>query len=218
MTGWMILLIVLLALLILLFLPIVVTVNFAEEWEIKLRYLAIPWRLMPQKEKNVEKKSKTEKTEPAPQKKENKFRLLLKEKGLTGFLHLMGETAAVAEGLMKKLFSHIKIYFLSGNIIIGGDDAAETAITYGKACSIIYPAVSTIATVTKCGKYAISVVPDFNAESSRVLFQARFGIRPIFLLTFAFSALKQVIILMKKRRTKSPDVPEKADPQKKEAI
>lgn len=62
-------------------------------------------------------------------------------------------------------FSHILIKKFSLSISVAGDDAADTAIKYGKYCAVVYPAVGTIVRVVKCKGYGVDINPNFSEKA-----------------------------------------------------
>ena len=62
-------------------------------------------------------------------------------------------------------FSHILVKKLSLSISVAGDDAADTAIKYGKYCAVVYPAVGTIVRVVKCKGYGVDINPNFSEKA-----------------------------------------------------
>ena len=54
---------------------------------------------------------------------------------------------------------------MSLSISVAGDDAADTAIKYGKYCAVVYPAVGTIVRVVKCKGYGVDINPNFSEKA-----------------------------------------------------
>lgn len=202
MTGLIITLCVLLFFTVLLASPLVITAESEEDWKIKLRYLFFVFQLYPEKEKKHEKPAKKEKA-AKPQKKEKKedkkpnFKEILKQKGLSGILELLKQIVILVTGRFQKLFTHVVIKELSLDVLICGDDAADTAVTYGKACAVIYPAVSILAGNTRCKRYGVSVAPDFDGSDTKIKAFLKAAIRPVFLIAFALSMLAKGIPIFK---------------------
>ena len=114
----------------------------------------------------------------------------------------MAVTAAAGTG--KKLFSHLVIYQLLVDIAISNEDAAKTAIQYGQACAVVYPAMSMITTVAKCKQSHVCVIADFDDKKTKADFRLKAGMRPIFVLTAGISGL---IRLIKVYRRHTADLP-----------
>lgn len=121
------------------------------------------------KKKKPEQKSKEKKPEkekPKPKEKEFSLKKLLSQNGVSGIFNILKKIASLAVGALKDVFMHIIIRELSIDVVIGGDDAAETALNYGKACAVVYPAVSTVTQACICNDFNVLVSPDF-AEGSK---------------------------------------------------
>ena len=203
MTGIIVVLRIVLFFTVLLVSPIVLTAEYAEDWNIKLRYLFLVFQLYPEKEKKRGKPQKKEKPEE-PQKKgleedkKNNLKEILKQEGLSGVLELLRRSVSLVTGELKKLFSHLIIKDFSLDALICGADAAETALTYGRACAAIYPAVSILAGNTRCRRYGVSVAPDFDGRTTKIKAYLKAGIRPVFLIGFALSLFVKGLPVLKK--------------------
>ena len=71
----------------------------------------------------------------------------------------------LAVSALQDFFSHILVKKLSLSISVVGDDAADTAIKYGKYCAVVYPAVGTIVRVVKCKGYGVDINPNFSKKA-----------------------------------------------------
>ena len=158
----------------------------------------------PQPKKKKVKKEKTEQQKPAPQKEEKKENDFLKELGLSGVVNLFTKLVELASGVLKDLFAHIIIKSFALSIKVAGNDAADTAVKYGKVCSVVYPLTSALIRSMKYSDYGVDILPDFkeNAESS-VEFFAIFKTRVIHLVKIAFKhGFKALKMLMELKNIK----------------
>ena len=134
-------------------------------------------------------------------------------------MDLLQEVASLLTGTLKRLSSHIRVHVLSLQVQVGKKDAAETALVYGKACSVVYPAVGTIAGLTRCRKYAVEVFPDFNEGQTEIKGECRASIPLLFLLTTGISFAIRGILLLKRQQIlsllKSSSVSQKASSREK---
>lgn len=178
----MIALYIILGILLLLFLIMLIRVqvfaSYTDELRLSVKVLFFRLTILPAppkkpKKKKPEKKPKEKKPEAEkpveePEKKEKKpFLSRLKEKkGLTGLVELFTGLAEIAAGMLKKLFSHIVIHKLDVGIAVSSGDAASTAVTYGKLCSAVYPAINIITAATKCKDWHVTVEPVFDDEKT----------------------------------------------------
>ncbi len=176
----MIALYILLGILLLIFLILLIRVQvfftFADEPTLTVKVLFYQKKLLPsppkhekKKKKKPEKKPKKEEKpkeseEKEPEKKQSYLSKIKEKKGLSGLVSLLTDVARIAGGLLKGLFSHIVIHKLDVGIALNSGDAASTAVTYGKLCSAVYPAVNLIAAATVCKDYHVTVEPVFDSE------------------------------------------------------
>lgn len=158
----------------------------------------------PAPKKKKAKKKKTEQQKPAPKKEEKKENDFLKELGLSGVVNLFTKLVELASGVLKDLFAHIIIKSFALSIKVAGNDAADTAVKYGKVCSVVYPLTSALIRSMKYSDYGVDILPDFkeNAESS-VEFFAIFKTRVIHLVKIAFKhGFKALKMLMELKNIK----------------
>ena len=81
------------------------------------------------------------------------------------YIALINKVAELAVSALQDFFSHILVKKLSLSISVAGDDAADTAIKYGKYCAVVYPAVGTIVRVVKCKGYGVDINPNFSEKA-----------------------------------------------------
>ncbi len=166
----MIFLYILISILLVLFLITLIPVGIKARYKNKvycvLKIGFIKIRLLPEKPKKKKTKEKTkEKKSEKENQKETSFKKLLKQNGVSGIINILKRIASLAVGALKDIFKHIIIRELSLDVVIGGDDAAETALNYGKTCSVVYPAVSVITQSCICRDFNVLVSPDFTDGS-----------------------------------------------------
>ena len=183
--------------------PVIVDIQFKDSFVVKIKILGIPITVFPQKEKPQSEEQKVKKKKKPEEEKEktgkfSKIKGILESKGLSGLLDFFKELAGVAAGTGKKLFSHLVIY----QLLV--EDAAKTAIQYGQACAVVYPAMSMITTVAKCKQSHVCVIADFDDKKTKADFRLKAGMRPIFVLTAGISGL---IRLIKVYRRHTADLP-----------
>lgn len=121
---------VVLALVILLFSPIVISFSFGESVQVTLRYLFIGWTVYPRSAKTKPKKKREKKKQakkPAP-----KTGVVQKVKEIFGVL------TALFQGSLR-LLENARVRKLKITLGIAGEDAAKAAVNYGLVCSVVYP-------------------------------------------------------------------------------
>lgn len=142
-------------------------ISYEKEVRVRIGFFGIKYTVYPQKPKKEKKNKKQEKAKPK-QKKENPFKKVIEEKGLSGFIDLLKQLAGLGTGTLCDLFSNIIFTRFKIDISCTGTDAAQTAINYGYCCSAVYPAAALILKSVKSYKnYNVAVNPDFTegAES-----------------------------------------------------
>lgn len=149
------------------FIPITLRASYKEKFWCAVYIGFVKLQLVPakpKKEKKKKVKKQTPKTEQ-PKKATEKKPSLIKKYGIEWLLNLIKRVAELAVSALQDFFSHILIKKFSLSISVAGDDAADTAIKYGKYCAVVYPAVGTIVRVVKCKGYGIDINPNFSEKA-----------------------------------------------------
>lgn len=150
------------------FIPITLRASYKEEFWCAVYIGFVKLQLVPAKPKKEKKKKKakkqTQKTEQ-PKKATEKKPSLIKQYGIEWLLNLIKKVAELAVSALQDFFSHILVKKFSLSISVAGDDAADTAIKYGKYCAVVYPAVGTIVRVVKCKDYGVDINPNFSKKA-----------------------------------------------------
>ena len=166
--------------------------TYREFFSLKLSYLFFSYTVFPQKKKKTARKRKTRRKKQTQKKpEENIFKRAYREKGLVGFLRLLQGLAKAASTALRKILPHVRVRRLSVNVVVATADAADTAITYGLTCSVVYPAVAVLVASTRCRRYDVAVTADFDAEESRIDAAADIKVRVLFVIVAALYALFQ---------------------------
>lgn len=154
------------------FIPITLRASYKEEFWCAVYIGFVKLQLVPAKPKKEKKKKKakkqTQKTEQ-PKKATEKKPSLIKKYGIEWLFNLIKKVAELAVSALQDFFSHILVKKLSLSISVAGDDAADTAIKYGKYCAVVYPAVGTIVRVVKCKGYGVDINPNFRKKQKQKL-------------------------------------------------
>lgn len=186
MTALYIIVGILLFLFLLLMIPVSLRFKFDGEPELVLQYSFIKIKLVPPKEKPEKQKSEPSKPEKQAEakshKKDNRLKKLYQKRGLDGLLEIISEVFSIIKDTSKKLLKYMVIKDLKIDLLIVGDDAADTAVKYGYACAVIYPAVSFVDSNMKLRKREIDISAGFNEKETKAFAKARIGIRPLFAL------------------------------------
>jgi len=213
MTGYFVFLLVILFFLFLLFCNFKFIIYFENELDVCIKYLFLKFHIgsdskkeksvnnkneekkeanketIDAKEKDV-KKSKKEKKESSSK---NKIKKIISEKGFSGFLKIVKNLMTIAKNLSSYLLKHIYVVKFYLELKVSEEDSAQTAIKYGQACAVLYPAVNFLFQNIKMNKPTIKIYPDFNSEKTCVNFSAVFKIRLIYILKASFVAFFKFI-------------------------
>lgn len=167
---------ILLGILLLLFLIMLIKVEvlatYNDSLTLTIKILFFRIKVLPSEEKPEKKEKKPEKPKPKKkekpkeekEKKPSLIQKLKEKKGLSGLLSLLWSVVKIALGALKGLFSHIVIKKFDLGILLAGEDAASVAESYGKLCSVVYPAVNIITNATVCRDYNVGIEPTFEPD------------------------------------------------------
>lgn len=190
--GW-VLLGILVLIVLLLAVPVRLRVKYADELAVRLWVLFVPIKLLPQKEKpekppkKKESKPKQEKKEPAKKekeknKKEKDFLDLkrhareLKQNGVAAAVAWLKEVVALILKTADRLLHSITVTKLVARVDVAGEDAAQTALTYGKLCAGVFPALAVVESKLKVKKQDVVLAPAFCLEETQFAFDVRLKI------------------------------------------
>lgn len=147
-----------------------------------------PAEVKEEAEKPEEKPKADEESKPAKPKKPNPLQKLWNEEGLLGILSLVSNLAETANSAILTLIRGLHIYSLYVMIIVGGGDAEEIGISYGRLCSYYYPVKGLILNTMKVDNYDDYIQPDFIAPRTEFEFQIIGSITVGLLLKVALKA------------------------------
>ena len=178
--------------------PLKLSLWYGEDLTLKIGYGPIRIRILPQKEQpeKIKKEKKPKKEPPSEEKEPTFFQRLKEQHGISGLLRFATDVTKLAASTMKKLFSHVVVYHLRGDIRLSAGDAADTAILYGRVCAVLQPCMTVLLPLVPKKKrkdVTMQVSPDFVSEDSHISVYAQAGIKPLFLLSTVFGALFRCI-------------------------
>ena len=215
------------ALIVILFsIKVSVTAVYDETFTLDIKWFFIKLRIYPedeekkakkeakkaekeQKKKNSKKeKPKKEKTEESASPKGNIFKDFYNNQGFAATVNLIRTAAAQLGGFLKGVYRAFVIENLTVLLrVSAGDDAAQTAIKYGKVCSAVYPAMGFICSNMKVKQYDVNVVPDFISAENTATFKLSLSVRPIKLtnavIVLAFRLIFKVLLKLLKGSKKN---------------
>ena len=209
---------------ILLSIKLCVTVHYEDDVELLVKWLFLNIKVLPKKEdKKKEKKKKEPKQEDKPKeeseivkepkkkKQDNMFVRFYKNRGVSGVVQLLKDTANAVGGMFKRIGKAFLFEELFVSLTVGAGDSAETAIKYGKTCSAAFPAMGLIVSTMRVKKYSIEINPDFINGSNGAKLHTKISVRPIKLINaviiVAFELLFKVVVkLLKHSKVQKPEV------------
>lgn len=170
-------------------------------------YPRVPKEKKPKKEKV--KKEETAPTEkPVKEKKPNPLKTFYENQGFDGVMRLLSDFIDATEKMaasFKKHFVFQKLYLWVN--ISRNQDAAATAVEYGRACEKIFPAFGCVCSNFPVREYDCQVEPDFLGSIDKARFAVSVSLRPIFLINagkaFAVRLLFKVVLKVVKSKPKT---------------
>lgn len=204
-------------------LPLRVSFTYSDKIYLTVKYLFLKFDILPLGEgKQKKKKEKPQKEEqpkeeepreekPAEEKKPNPVLEMVKANGYDGMMQVLKNFGAVLKKYGGKLFKSVVFDEIEIYVTVGTGDAADTAISYGKACQAVYPLLGFLCSNNVVKRYDARVEPDFLANRSEGEFNFEFHlvIRKILNATIgmavrlAFKVLLKFILGAKKKKTDS---------------
>ncbi len=173
--------------------PVTVEAAFREKFFLRVGFLFFQYTVSPKKAEKKEQEGKPEKQKP----KRNRIAELYREKGLSGFLKILGKAAKIAGGAAKEISLHTVFARFWLRVGVSGPDAAQTAVDYGYVCGAVGSATSLLLGGAKCRDCRIDVTPDFCAEESSVDFEMKARVASFFVLRAALRALFRSLQIIK---------------------
>lgn len=134
------------------------------------------------------KKSKTESTD------QNLLDSLREERGFWGAINFFVDVGKAFGGGLVKMYRGITAdkFVLRAEIV--GEDAAATAVKYGKICSVAFPALSFLLSNMRRYSMDIEITPNFEGDEGRIYFDGEFTIYPVLIIGHALCAVTKFII------------------------
>lgn len=139
--------------------------------------------------KTKKKKQKNKKKNPVLE----WIKKLYKKGGVDALIAAFGKIADIVGSVLKPIFKNIKIRHLNIDITVAADNAADTAINYGRLCAGVYPALSVILNVMKYGDYKVNIRPDFDKSELETDISAELSLIPWIALAGALASLVKFI-------------------------
>ena len=163
MTFWIVLLCIIAFFVLLFSIRVVAVLHYEDDVTLDVKWLFLKFQIFPEKEKKKkidkkekEKKPKEEKKDetvkPPKEKKDNILKRFYKNKGLSGVMQLIRDTAKAVGGMFGRIFKAFVFDELYVSITVGDGDSAQTAIKYGRVCAEVFPAMGLIVSKSRVKK------------------------------------------------------------------
>lgn len=137
-----------------------VCVGYSGDFDFAIKYMFLTFGI-----KN-RKKGQAKQVKKVKAKKENKQPVKFTFEQLRGFIDIFERFYDDAKKVLLKVKKKARIDSLAINLTVGGEDAANVAITYGEACAVIFPAVSALEMLVKVKKKRVFINADFNGAAN----------------------------------------------------
>ncbi|MBR2175404.1 MAG: DUF2953 domain-containing protein [Clostridia bacterium] len=214
MTALYIILAVIGFIILLLLIPLKINLEYDSDVKLRIGYLFLRFTILPQKpeaekpvknKKTMKRKKTTGKPEAdeekkPPKKKRNPILGYIDQHGLDGFLELIKAIVRIVVEVLKKTAKHLTIKRLDIRLLVVGEDSADTAIKYGYACSVIYPAVSILENTAKLKSHSEDIAAGFLADKTAAELVLEAKIKPWFLIGIGIAALFKFIKAIAKQQ------------------
>ncbi len=187
-------------------LPLTVDLSFCDGLVLKIRYSGITVfdnaKRVKYKKKEKTKKKSVPKTDETTPKKENFFKKTYRQKGLLGTVMYF---SSILNMLLKKMcwvVRRFKFRKFKLDISVATNDAADTAIQYGKICGAVYPVISFFESNTDFKAREININADFDKTKSEFKTSVSVTTRIFFWLVAAICVLFEFLKLQRKESEK----------------
>ncbi len=171
--GWIIAGAVIAVLVVILMIPVYVGIEYKGELTVRISYLFVKIKVFPLKEKNKGKNKAKKKKEATEGDKKEKGKK--KKQSVMDILKIITDIIRSIEGKLKKviIISDIKVF-----MEVVGDDACDTALSYGKASAGINTALAILKNLITVKRARVSVFPNFAGEENKTYVLVKFRIIP----------------------------------------
>lgn len=170
-------------LLLILFLPVHLSVTFNGNLKVRTGILFINYTLYPRppisEEKKKKKQFKKERKQAKEKKQLSQAEEMLKQDGVWAVIEYYVQMGKLLKSAAIRLIRTITVDKLNLNIIVASDDAAQTAIDYGKICAVIYPVQALIESTMRVRRRSINISTDFLRNSGEFEGDIKIHVIPI---------------------------------------
>jgi len=200
---------ILLGVLLLLLLPLTARYRFQDEGRLVVRYAGIPvyvYTTDREKERSKAKRAGKKSKKKTKDGTVKRMTAQLKDGGAAGVLSLLQDGIRLADGTFRRLFHTLHFGRCYIRIVLGGGDAADISLRYGKLSGPIYSARSVLLSLLHIRRLELVMAPDFLAEKDTVTADIRVRACPLRLVWTALcAALSGMKIMWRFSNTQSKD-------------
>ena len=192
---------ILLFLFILLIIPVSADVGYSDRFKITVKYGGIKV-FQNKKPENVisvpavKQEQKPAKTKKKPE-KENFISRIFKEKGKIEGIKFCFSLIKIAFSRIIWVVKRIKFKRVFLGVSVASDDAANTAVSYGALCAVVYPLINFIDQNSGFGVKKVNIYTDFDKLSPEIEFSVLAKTRLIYAVVAAVSMLFAYLRLKK---------------------
>lgn len=189
MTARVIILSILAVIILLMFFSVNLYIDYKEnKTTVWIRYLFFKIPIYPRKKK----KAKPQKSDKKPEKKAEKaskdkkesfFASTAKSQGLGAVIEILEKIIQILKDFSSSTLKHLKIKKLKLNVVTAGEDAADAALNFGYASSVIYPALGVLSGLINFLNIPdVNITVDYDKKETSASLLLQFKIKLFFLL------------------------------------
>ncbi|MBR5559525.1 MAG: DUF2953 domain-containing protein [Oscillospiraceae bacterium] len=200
-----IVLLILAALFLLLLCPIRLSLHWKNDLTLTAGWLFLKFKLLPKAEKTKKKAAVPEQAAAAPNKAEKAAQAKPSDT-LTQYADLLPDLLGSVKNCVLFVLRHTKVKRLDLNMLVSREDAAETAIAYGRANQAVYTALGLLQSLLKFGcRPKINIGFDYLGREEEAEAWAAVSTAPLFVLLggigLLLSLLKGLLTREKEKET-----------------
>lgn len=143
------------------------------------------------------------------------FKELFADRGASGAVRFLWQVLCAVFGRFVKVFRGVYVKKLELLVGITGDDAADTAIRFGKLCGVIYPSLSFI--LQNVRKYKsldeVDIHADYQSPYDQVKLDTTLVIRPLTVLWHVIALIFELIVSETKNQVEIKMAAAQAQPE-----
>ncbi len=169
-----------LLILIILFLPLNVIINYDKKLSIKLNFFGFNINVFSKKvsyESNQDDSSEN---------KNNNNNIsvsnLIKKDGIIDTIKYICDVLKLLSSMTRKILKRTTIKDLTINYSVAGQDSFETSIKYGRICTLIYTTLGIIDSINPPKHLDVNIYPNYNSSQSNFRFNLHVYARSFFII------------------------------------